>query len=278
MFLETSDLSRLLFVVLAGLILIAGATADLYLPLLVQTRRIIPSLRAYDVLAQRPFTAFHAQLALFATLLFALPMLSPQPTPAVPDNLSLILGPVFYALAGLMVVTLCLTYSRTSFRLAFLSPLCTTRQALLKGLLYGLAVIPPVVLLSLGLTAVSEQLGYQPQLQEVFDWLGDDAISSGTRFFMMVAAVVIAPVVEELVFRGILFPSVLKGRPYFFAALLTGAYFALVHFHALSFLPLVALSLAFSAGYAATGSILTPIVMHALFNLTSVLFFLADKE
>jgi membrane protease YdiL (CAAX protease family) len=274
---ESTDLSRFLFQGLAGLIVLAGATADIYLALLVQTRRILPSLPSRTLLTQRPFTAFHAQLALFATLMFALPMLFQKPPAAAPSDLSLILGPVLYAITGFMVIALCLTYSRTSFRQAFLSPLCTSRQALKKGVLYGFAIVPPVVMLSMVITMATEALGYEPQLQEVFDWLGDDSLALSTRAFMVAAAVVIAPVVEEALFRGILFPAVLKARPFFFAALLSGAYFAIVHFHAPSFLPLLALSIAFSAGYAATGSILTPIVMHALFNLTSVIFYLADR-
>lgn len=277
MFSETTVMMRLLFQVLAGLIVIAGTTVDLYFAVLVQTRRVVPSLRSCAAVKHRPFTAFHAQLAVFATLLFALPMLFQKPTTAAPNDLSLILGPLLYAMAGFMVITLCLTYSRTSLRQAFLSPHCTTGHALKKGLLYGLAIIPPVVLLSLIMTSVAESLGYEPQLQEVFDWLGDDSLAPETRIFMMVAAIGIAPVVEEALFRGIIFTSVLKARSFFFAALLSSAYFALVHFHAPSFLPLLALSIAFSAGYAATGSILTPIVMHALFNLTSVLFYLSDK-
>ncbi len=273
---ENTDLTRLLFQILAGLMVIAGVTVDLYLGLLVQTRHLVPSLRACTETASRPFTAFHAQLVLFTTLLFALPSLVQGAATATPKESALILGPLFYAFTGLLVITLCLTYSRTSVRQAFFSPHCTLGQALKKGLLYGLAVIPPVTLFSMAMSTVTETFGYEPQLQEVFDWLGDDSVALGTRLFMMAAAVVIAPVVEELLFRGILFPAVLRARPFFFAALLSGVYFSLVHFHAPSFLPLLALSIAFSAGYAATGSILTPITMHALFNLASVFFYLAD--
>jgi len=276
MFSETTDLTRLLFQALTGIILLAGATADLYLCALWQTRRAVPPFRACAELARRPFTAFHAQLALFATLLFALPALF-QPASAVPpQDFSLVAGPLLYASTGFLVVALCLTYSGSSLRRAFFSPGCSVGQALKKGLLYGLAAIPPVALLSMASATVTESLGFAPQLQEVFDWLGDDALAPGTRVFMIAAAVVIAPVVEEFLFRGILLTAVLNERPFFFSALLSGAYFALVHFHAPSFLPLLALSVVFSAGYAATGSILTPIVMHALFNLTSVLFYLAD--
>ena len=276
MFSETTDLTRLLFQALTGLSLLAGASADLCLCVLWQTRRAVPPLRACAELAQRPFTAFHAQLALFATLLFALPALF-QPASAVPPrDLTLVFGPLLYAGTGFLVVALCLAYSGSSLRRAFISPGCSAGQALKKGLLYGLAAIPPVALLSVAAATVTERIGYAPQLQEVFDWLGDDALAPGTRVFMIAAAVIIAPVVEEFLFRGILLTAVLKGRTFFFSALLSGVYFALVHFHAPSFLPLLALSIAFSAGYAATGSILTPIVMHALFNLTSVLFYFAD--
>lgn len=271
----TTDLTRILFQAGAGLILIAGTTADLYLVFMVQARRMTLSLPAYSTLTQRPFTFFHTQLVLFATLVFAAPLLVQSGPATVPKESSLILGPLLYALTAFLVITLSLTYSRTSLRQAFFSAQCPTRKALTKGLLYGLAAIPPILLLSMAIATITEALGFEPTLQEVFDWLGDATLAPGTRLFMIVAAIVIAPVVEELLFRGILFTAVLKARPFFFAALLSGLYFALVHFHAPSFLPLLVLSTAFSAGYAATGSILTPIVMHALFNLTSILLYLA---
>ena len=274
MFPENDDLPHLLFQTLAGLLMIAGITADLCIAALVQTRRLILTLRGAAVLTQRPFTFFHASLALSVTLLFTVPSLFDS-SGAVPQESALILGPLFYALTGLLVITLCLTYSQAPFRQAFFSPRCSTRQALITGLLFGLASLPPIVLLSLTVSTVSETLGYEPQFQPVFDWLNDRSLALGTRVFLLFSAIFVAPVLEELLFRGILFPSLLKTRPFFFAALLSGFYFALIHFHATSFLPLLALSIAFSAGYAATGSILTPITMHMLFNSASILFFYA---
>jgi len=275
MFFEATDLTRILFQVGAGILIIAGATADLYLGVLVQTRRATLSLPSYNTLTARPFTFFHVQIALFSTLAFTLPLLLQEGPATTPKESALILGPLLYALTGFIVIALCLTYARASLSQSFFSPRCSTRKALTKGLLFGIAAIPPVLLLSMIVSTLAEALGYAPTRQEVFDWLSDKTLSAGTRFFMVAAAVTIAPVVEELLFRGILFTAVLKDRPFLFAALLSGLYFALVHFHAPSLLPLLALSTAFSAGYAATGSILTPIVMHALFNLTSVLLYLA---
>ncbi len=272
----TPDLAHIVLQALAGLLLLAGVTVDLYLAGLAQTRRLTPRLRAQTILSLRPFSAFQAQLVLFTALLFALAALFQNPAAAPPKESALLLGPLFYAATGLLTVALCLTSSRTPIRRAFFSPDVAAGLALKKGLLYGIAIIPPVTLLSMITTTLTEALGRESSPQEVFDWLGDDSYALSTRVFMMAAAVVIAPVVEELLFRGILFPALLKGRTFFFAALLTGSFFALVHLHAPAFLPLLVLGIAFSAGYAATGSILTPIIMHALFNLTSVLFFLAD--
>ncbi|MDR2849578.1 MAG: hypothetical protein LBW77_03430 [Verrucomicrobiota bacterium] len=48
--------------------------------------------------------------------------------------------------------------------------------------------------------------------------------------------------------------------------------------HGPSFLPLLALSAAFAGGYAATGSLVTPVVMHALFNFASLCFYLAGAD
>jgi membrane protease YdiL (CAAX protease family) len=275
---ETGDLTRLLFHALSGLILILGVTADLCLGFLVQTRRLVPALPARADVARGPFAAFHVQLALAATLFFALSAAFQAPSHAPPQERAVIGGTLLYAALAFLAVRLGLFYSRVSFRQAFLAPRGSGKGAFRKGLLYGFAAIPPVAALSMGVNAALEALGHTPQPQAVFDWLTDGAVSPGTRLFMMAAAVLVAPVVEELLFRGVLFAALLRTRPFAFAALLSGAYFALVHLHAPSFLPLLALSAAFSAGYAATGSIVTPIVMHALFNLASLLFYLAEAS
>ncbi len=272
------DLLRLLAFATAGLILLAGATIDLYLAFLFQRRLTNPSLPARAELERRPFAAPHVQLTLFTTLFFVLPALFQKPNPPTPTETALVLGPVVYALAGLLTASLCLYLARSTVREAFGSAACTARRAVGKGVLYGLAVIPPVMLLSHVMAAVADGLGYAPKMQEVFDWLSDSGVSNGTRLFLMATAIVVAPLVEETLFRGILFPALLKGRAFASAALLTGLYFGLVHLHAISLLPLLALSAALSAAYASTGSLLTPIVMHALFNATSLLLYLSGSE
>lgn len=269
------DLWSLLAFAAGGALLLAGTCADLYLAFLFQRRAAGLYLQARSVLEGRPFGAFHVQLALFVTLLFALPAVFQKPDVPAPSEAALVLGPVVYALAGLLVVSLCLFRSGASARDAFGSPGCGAWRAAGYGLLYGLAAIPPVLLLSHASASAAEALGYAPKVQQVFDWLSDDSVSAGTRLFLIAAAVLLAPLTEEALFRGILFPALLRGRAFASSALLTGLYFGLVHLHATSLLPLLALSVALSAAYAATGSLVTPVVMHALFNGTSLLLYYA---
>lgn len=273
----STDLLQLLLQLLAGTILIAGATTVLCLGLLIQNRRLVPSLSQSASVSRTLFTAFHVRLTLLVTLLFSVAALF-HPMQAEPHKSgTMVTGPLFYAFTGLLLIGLCLIHLRTTFRQTFIPSGCPHFLALKKGLVYGLAVIPPMMLAMTAMNALSASLGYEPQKQDIFDWLSDPALPPAVRLFLLGAVVLIAPVMEELLFRGILFTAVLKTRPFLFSALLTSTYFALIHFNAPSFIPLLALSVAFSAGYAATGSILTPIAMHVLFNLSGVLFYFAEN-
>jgi membrane protease YdiL (CAAX protease family) len=83
-------------------------------------------------------------------------------------------------------------------------------------------------------------------------------------------AVVIAPVAEEFVFRGMLYPFVKQfGSP---RAALFGisAIFAAIHFDAGTLVPLFALALALTWLYEKTDNLLAPITAHSLFNATNL--------
>jgi membrane protease YdiL (CAAX protease family) len=92
---------------------------------------------------------------------------------------------------------------------------------------------------------------------------------------LVVLALVVAPVSEELVFRGGLFRYLrTRTRPWVaFGA--SAALFALLHSNWISFLPLFVLGIVFAAGYQRTGSIAVPMIAHALFNLNTLLLVLS---
>ncbi|MBV9492407.1 MAG: CPBP family intramembrane metalloprotease [Verrucomicrobia bacterium] len=106
-----------------------------------------------------------------------------------------------------------------------------------------------------------------------------DSTQASQRVSIILLAVVIAPVAEELVFRGYLY-SVLKR---FFGALpslvFNGVLFGLVHVNVPALVPLFLLGCTFTIAYEVTGSLFVPMTMHALFNainLVAVLLFPHD--
>lgn len=84
-------------------------------------------------------------------------------------------------------------------------------------------------------------------------------------------AILAAPLVEELLFRGVLFPYLVKRTGLAGGTLLVALLFATIHFHPPSFLPLALLSAALCLAYWRTGSLWVCIGMHAVFNAVSIL-------
>ena len=137
------------------------------------------------------------------------------------------------------------------------------------GLLFYLATMPFFwfysTLYQLGL----KWLGMDPTLQEVAA-----AITAGgsfwVRIYLMTLAVVIAPVFEEFLFRGILLPAVARQYGVGRAVILTSLAFAAIHFHLPSFAPLFLMATAFALAYLYSESILVPVVMHSVFNAVNL--------
>ena len=93
----------------------------------------------------------------------------------------------------------------------------------------------------------------------------------GSMIKIFAAGVIIAPLAEEFLFRGYfygVFKRYLGGAP---SALLTAALFAAFHLNLASLPSLFVLALCFTIAYEASGSLLVPMSMHALFNTTQLL-------
>lgn len=99
--------------------------------------------------------------------------------------------------------------------------------------------------------------------------------------FMLVAALavgVVAPVAEELFFRGVVYPFFKRFGGVAFAAGVTGVFFGAVHCNWFALLPLAAFGTYLCLIYEKTGSIRIPIVVHGLFNLSTLVITLVTPE
>jgi membrane protease YdiL (CAAX protease family) len=76
---------------------------------------------------------------------------------------------------------------------------------------------------------------------------------------------------EDFMFRGGLYRALKAALGRKFATILGSAVFAMVHFNLLSLLPLYVLSVFLVKSYERFGNISVPIVIHAVFNLNSLI-------
>jgi len=273
---EPLEIVPMLCRVAVGGIIFTGATMGIYSLLARQFLRLPIQLPSVDSIRARPLSSVCAVPVLVVTILFTLAAASQSKPAQAPSAIEMVAGALFYSVAMAGTIFGCLAFSKIGFRAAFGLAAGSSTSAVAKGVRYGLEILPLVLLVSMGVSSIGESLGFDMRTQEIFDCLSDPHASGWARAMLIFFAVGIAPVVEEILFRGILLPVVLKGRTFLFGALLTSLYFALMHLHAPSLLSLLVLSVGFSAGYASTGSILTPIAMHAVFNLTGLLLFFAE--
>ena len=98
----------------------------------------------------------------------------------------------------------------------------------------------------------------------------------GAAMFLLVA-VVMAPVFEEIVFRGFLFRGFANSWGWVWGALASAAIFGAAHLQLDVFLPLAALGFVLAWAYKKTGSLWTCITMHALFNLIAVVAWIVSS-
>jgi membrane protease YdiL (CAAX protease family) len=82
-------------------------------------------------------------------------------------------------------------------------------------------------------------------------------------------AVVAAPLVEELMFRGVLFRGMQRSFRPWVAVVLSAAVFAAIH-PPLGFIPVFTLGVVAALSFRRTGLLLTPIVAHAVYNFVIV--------
>lgn len=90
-------------------------------------------------------------------------------------------------------------------------------------------------------------------------------------WLLPLSAVIVAPIVEEVFFRGFLFAAFRQRHGWVKAALISSALFALIHLQPVAIPPIFLLGFFFAYLYHHSNSIWLPILMHGLVNLWGVI-------
>ena len=187
-----------------------------------------------------------------------------------PDGFgAVLLGTLGFQGAAWLLILFFLRQHQTGWREAFGFRGPQLPRALFLALLVVIILLP----VALGLQQVSAvaltKLGWHPEDQLAVTLLAGTK-SWGMRVYLGVFAVVLAPVAEEFIFRGMLYPFVKQlGWPRL-AWFGVSFAFALIHDDAATFVPLFVLALALTWLYEKTDNLLAPIAAHSLFNAVNL--------
>jgi len=140
-------------------------------------------------------------------------------------------------------------------------------KAGLGSVAVALGVICPLVLLIQQVSGRFFNADDRPQESLEF-FLSHTALHDRLPFIFY--AVIIAPVVEELIFRGYLFGVARRYCGFWAAAATVSLLFAAIHVHLPAFGGLFVLAMAFTVVYERAGSLWASIVMHVAFNATTL--------
>jgi membrane protease YdiL (CAAX protease family) len=111
-------------------------------------------------------------------------------------------------------------------------------------------------------------MGFEPEAQDTVQALAGGG-SPLVRVLIVVFACGVAPVVEETVFRGFLYPTLRQFADAPFAALFTAVLFGAVHGSLTALVPLAVLGVVLVLAYEWSRGLALPIAIHALFNLAT---------
>jgi membrane protease YdiL (CAAX protease family) len=144
-----------------------------------------------------------------------------------------------------------------------------SKQTFLRAVVMGILVSVIFLPLAIGLNFLSGQIiesfGGEAKSQQVVQTL-QKSQSAGQLIYFGIMAVVVAPVCEELLFRGVLYPNV-KSLGYRRLAMWGSAIlFGVIHNNLMSLVPLTLFGVVLVLLYERAGNLLAPITAHAFFN------------
>ena len=187
-----------------------------------------------------------------------------------PDGFgAILLGTLGFQGVTWILIPRFLRYHQIGWQEAFGLRAPQRRRTLLVAGLMVIIILPAVWGLQFISGKVLAHFGWPPGEQMAVTLL-TDVKSWWMRIYLCTFAVVLAPVAEEFIFRGMLYPFVKRlGHPRL-ALVGVSLAFALIHDDAATFVPLFVLAVILTWLYERSDSLLAPIAAHAVFNLINL--------
>ena len=118
--------------------------------------------------------------------------------------------------------------------------------------------------------SIMDLLPIDPALMESYN-ASSDLLFTGNIVVAVFSVVIVAPVFEEILFRGIIYTRAKAGMPIIVAAILSSLLFGVAHGHIIWVIYATLLALTFVYLFELTGSLLTCIYAHFIYNASGLL-------
>ncbi len=238
----------------------------------------------------QPEAVLRLILWLFVSMLVGVLVLYPfRPEAGVPPSSELkfygfVVGALFLHGASLPLIAIFLRQQQTSWSDGFGFGSAGALQAVTLAMGVCALMLP----VAGGLVQVSAELmklladttsneAFAPVQQHAVKTV-QEASHPAQQLMFGIFAILLAPLAEELLFRGIVYPAIKQNGWPRAAWLVTSFVFALTHANAMTFASLFMLSMALIWLYERTGNLIAPIVTHSLFNATNFVMIVYQRE
>ena len=145
-------------------------------------------------------------------------------------------------------------------------------HASLHALMIFLKYLPLIWLATVLSQLLFQFLGVELEQQKPVEVLLRALEKEPSKFWALAfGAIVLAPIAEELLFRSYIYRFLKSKFTTSLATIISALLFAAMHNNVASLVPLFVLGVLFTRTYENTGSIVAPMVYHALFNASSIL-------
>jgi len=155
-----------------------------------------------------------------------------------------------------------------SFYKEKLSSLGLTTKKLPKAILYGVVgFFVAFILADIAAYPIEQHFGVDPTQQA----LSQSATVSGLLPLVLLSGVIIAPIAEEIVFRGYLYKAFRDRFKPWYAIVMSAALFSAIHLEPLAAVPLFVIGVVLAYVYEKTDNLMAPIALHMLNNAVAFL-------
>ena len=184
--------------------------------------------------------------------------------PLVQEKIYLIIGflsPVIFYLYGNISVVLLLLYYALNLKNKFV----LKKKDIKRTLKYFIAFLPVIFMMSFLCKIMLFEYEEQKLVVEIKKNFNNNL------FFNIFLIIIVAPIIEEIVFRGLFYKTLKNFIPFVQASIISSLIFAIIHENILSLTILFLLSLYLTWIYERTNSILYSILTHSIFNFLNLL-------